>query len=528
MRSPLPRLLVVAVLCHLPALAAGEEPLHQRIDRLILVGAGKGKPAPQADDAEFLRRVYLDLAGRIPSVAEARAFLADGNLEKRTKLIDNLLAGPDYPRAMQEHFHLMLMERLGDHPAWSEYLRTSFARNKPWDRMAREILRADPTDEKARGANFFYAKRLEHYGENPIDYPGLTRDVGRLFLGMDLGCAQCHDHLFIDDYKQLDFQGLFAFFQNTYLQDPRAPLVGEKPTTKKLEFMSVFKKKPRATGPRLPGGEEIGIPALKKGEEYTKPPDRKKKFPGVPRFSPLEELARRLPRADNPAFTKNSANRLWFLLMGRGIVHPLDLHHEANPPSHPELLDLLAREFAAHEFDIKWLLRELALSETYQRASWLPEGQPEPAPDRFLMAQERRLSPEQLLASILQALGERPSAAERAEAEKKFLKAFAHPPRDPADEFSPSLKGALFVLNESTVQGWLRPHGENLIARLEKTEDPARIAEELYLAVLTRPPTAEEARTVADYLARRKGRKADALGHLAWALLASTEFNVNH
>ncbi len=195
----------------------------------------------------------------------------------------------------------MLMERLGDHPEWTRYLRTSFESNKPWDVMAREILRAAPRDESTRGSAFFYAKRLEHYGQNPIDYPGLTRDVGRLFLGKDFRCCQCHDHLFIDDYKQADFQGLHAFFQNTFLQDAKYPTVGEKPTTGRLDFMSVFKKVPHQTGPRLPGGKEMAVPVLKKGKSCTSSqPSRRSWTRAQLRFSPLAELAEQLPRGRQP------------------------------------------------------------------------------------------------------------------------------------------------------------------------------------------------------------------------------------
>jgi hypothetical protein len=528
------RFFPVFLLLLLPSAANSAAPLHQRIDTLIAAAAKGGQPAARADDATFLRRVYLDFAGRIPSLQEARAFLADSDPSKRAKLIDRLLAGPEYPRRMRELFNVMLMERLGEHPAWNAYLETSFAQNKPWDQMVREILRADPKDEDLRGAQFFLSKRLEHYGQNPVDYPALTRDVGRLFLGVDLGCAQCHDHLFVTDYKQAEFQGLFAFFQNTFLQDAKAPLVGEKPTTGKVQFMSVFRKVPKETGPKLPGGEEITIPTLKKGEVYLEPADRKKRFPGVLRFSPLRELAKRLPRPDNPAFTRNSANRLWFLLMGRGLVHPLDMHHSGNPPSHPELLDLLAREFVAHKFDIKWLFRELALSHTYQQASVLPEGQKPPPPEQFLVALERRLSPEQLMWSIAEGLGERERLLQPANAKtledirQQFIKAFANAPREPEEEFNPSLKAALFVLNGSTVQGWLQPRPGNLIDRLSKLTDADAIAEELYLSVLTRPPTVDEKATVAKYLEKKKDRKVAALGQLAWALLASTEFSVNH
>jgi hypothetical protein len=213
----------------------------------------------------------------------------------------------------------------------------------------------------------------------------------------------------------------------------------------------------------------------------------------------------------------------------------LDLHHGENPPSHPELLELLGQEFVAHKFDIKWLLRELALSETYQRSSILPEGQEPPPPESFLAAHEKRLSAEQLLWSMLVATGERElnekndkSASQLNALQQKFVKAFANPRREPEEDFNPSLKAALFVLNDATVLDWLKPRPDNLIDRLMKLTNADQIAEELYLSILTRPPTTEERAEVAAYLAKNAERRTTALGHLAWALLASTEFCVNH
>ena len=535
--------------CHLPALAAlaalgfatpegpAQGPLHERIDQLMNQ-AGKGQPtSARSDDAEFLRRVYLDLAGRIPNVQEARAFLADPAADKRQKLIDHLLASPDYPRRMQEFFHVLFMERLGDHPEWTKYLRAAFAANKPWDQMAREILRGTAADEATRGAVFFYSKRLENYGQNPVDYPALTRDVGRLFLGIDLRCAQCHDHLFVKDYKQADFQGLFAFFQNVSLQDAKLPAVAEKPTTQKLGFSSVFRKTLKETGPRIPGQTEIAIPVFAKGKEFLKPPDKKTRDPGVPRFSTLAQLAEQLPRADNPAFARNFVNRLWFALLGRGLVHPLDLHHKENPPSHPEVLALLAQEFIEHNFDIKWMLRELALTETYQRSSVLPAGVDSIPPESFRCGLEKRLAAEQLLGAVLEATGERTRVATNQDAkagptlaalEQKFVRAFANPRREPEDDFNPSLKAALFLLNDEAVLSLLDPRPGNLVDRLQNVEEPGKVAEELYLSVLTRLPTAEERVAVAAYLAQHAVARTKAVRHLAWALLASTEFGVNH
>lgn len=500
------------------------EPLHRRIDALILEGADGKDVSPLTSDAEFLRRVSLDLAGRIPSAQEVRDFLADKSADRRSRKIDELLASPEYAGRMQELFHVMLMERLGDHDLWAKYLRASFAANKPWDQMAREILRADPKNEAVRGAAFFYSKRLENYGQNPVDYPALTRDVGRLFLGKDLRCAECHDHLFVDDYKQQDFQGLFAFFQNTMLVDANAPAVGEKPTTKKTAFMSVFVKAPRETAPRLPGGKELTLPEFKKGEEYLEPPDRKTRSPGVPRFSLLEQLSVQLPRAENRDFCRNIANRLWFVLMGRGLVHPLDLHHADNPASHPKLLDLLADEMAAHSFDIRWMLRELALTQAYQRSSLLPAGREKADPARFLTALEKRLSAEQLVASMTRATG----MAAKAEALRaKFVKAFANPPREPEDEIAPSLEAALFVLNDPAVLALLEPARGSLVERAGALPD-AKAVEEVYLSVLSRPPTAEEQADALAFLKQDAAGRGKALGQLAWALLASTEFTINH
>jgi hypothetical protein len=440
---------------------------------------------------------------------------------------------------MQELAHVMLMERRGDHPDWLAFLKSSFEANKPIDQLVREIIYPDPKNEATRGAGFFLSKRLEKYGENPTDYPGLTRDVGRLFLGIDLQCAQCHDHLFVNDYKQSDFQGLFAIFLNTALRtDAKFPAVSEKVMTQKLEFQSVFKKEKKEIGPRVPGQEEIEIQIFPKGEEFAEPPDKKSNSPGVPKFSPLAKLVEQLPTAGNPAFTRNLANRLWFVMMGRGLVHPLDLHHSENPPSHPELLDRLAREFAAHQFDVKWLLRELALTETYQRSSQLPDDVADSPPELFLVANEKYISAEQLLWSVLQASGNDatsdsgapgllPSGTTLDKLREKFVKAFANPPGDPEGDFAPSLRASLFVLNDSAVFECLKPQPGNLADRLAKLPDAA-VADELYLSVLSRRPSAEEAADVANHLAKLNEHRGDAVSQLIWGLLASTEFCVNH
>jgi hypothetical protein len=511
-----------------PPLAFAEEPLHARIDAIVEAKAkADGVPlSAQADGAEFVRRAYLDFAGRIPTSAEAKGFLADNSPDKRARLIDGLLAAPEYAARMADAFHVMLMERLGDSPEWEKFLRASFARNEKWDAMVRKVLRADPKERELPGAAFWLSKRLENYGQNPVDYSGLTRDVGRLFLGKNFQCCECHDHLFVEDYKQKHFQGLHAFFKNAYLVSAAKMAVGEKPTTEKTAFASVFTKVPMLTAPALPAQMMLDIPALAKGTEYSEPPNKKSGTPGVLKFSPLKEISERLPTKANADFTRNSANRIWFLLTGRGVVHPLDLHHSGNPPSHPELLDLLAKEFAAHDFDIQWLLREIALTRTYARSSKLPPGAKEaPHPKYFATAVERRLTAEQLLQSVIVATGADPKAADSLR--PKYLKAFANQPREPEDEFTPSLKAALFVLHDEAVLGLLRPKAGNLVERAAKLPD-AEVAGVLYLAVLSRTPSAEERDAVAKLIAKHPDGRAEAIGRAAWAMLASMEFGVNH
>ena len=532
-----PLLAGCCVLAALPCAAWADEPtpLHVRIDEFVAARAD-GPLAAASSDAEFLRRIFLDLAGRVPSAEETRAFLADPGADKREELIDRLLASPDHVRRMSQVFHVMLMERLGDHPDWQRFLRESFQANKPWDQMAREMLNPDAANEATRGSALWFTKRLENYGQNPVDIPALVRDVGRHFMGIDVQCAQCHDHLFVDEYKQEYYHGIYAFIGQTFIrQDVQFPAVGLKPLEKKVDFMSVFVKEPRTVGPKLPGGSESEVPVFAKGEEFEQPPDKQTKFPGTPKFNTLKILSEELPRPENQLFTRNIANRLWWQMMGRGLVHPLDLSHADNPPTHPELLDALSAELVAHQFDMRWLIREIALSQAYQRSSVAADDAAAEAPvQSYRVALEKPLSSEQILASLRQALGDgKPLAIDLAdkgwtEWQTKFDKALANPPREPEVEHSPTVKAALFLMHDSTVLGWLAPSENNLTARLLKLDDPVALADELYVSVVSRQPTDEEKLARADYLGSRGDRREQAISNLVWSLIASNEFCANH
>ena len=367
-------LLIVATfaLCFTDQLFAAEpaKPLHARIDALV-EGAAIGPLPAAADDAEFVRRVYLDLNGITPTVDEAKAFLDDKSADKRTKLVDRLLNNPRYARWLSTVFDVLWSERRTSAtvPAaeWQEYLYQAFAANRPYNELVREMITADIVGDKHAPASKFLFDR-------EVEPNALTRDIGRLFFGMDMQCAQCHDHPIVDDYYQADYYGLYSFVSRTITfadkKAKNAKFIAEK-ADGETSFKSVFTGY-AAEGfkPRLPKQPAIVEPVVAKGEEYVVKPEKDQR--PVPTYSRRKKLAELVSAGDNPAFNRNIANRLWAHMFGRGIVHPVDFMHSDNPPSHPELLDLLAAEFRQSKYDIKALLRELALSRTYQRSCNVP------------------------------------------------------------------------------------------------------------------------------------------------------------
>lgn len=354
------------------AASAQSPPLHARVDEQIALGH-VGPLSPVASDADFVRRVHLDLIGMLPSSAEARGFLADPAPDKRVRLIDRLLADPRHPRHLANVFDVMWMERRVDKHVpsadWQKYLFDSFTANKPYDQLVREVLAADGTDAATRPA----AKFLLDRDAEPFR---VARDVGRVFFGHDLQCAQCHDHPNIDDYYQADYHGLVAFFSRTSVFIPKdkdkknLPAVLMDAATGEVAYQSVFV--PTAKGVTLPkvlGGRQVEEPRFKAGEEYAVPPAPEARQ--VPKYSRRAQLAAQIGPGNRP-FNRNIANRLWAMMMGRGLVEPVDLHHNANPPTHPQLLELLTDEFVAMKYDVRGFLRELVLSQTYQRSIDLP------------------------------------------------------------------------------------------------------------------------------------------------------------
>lgn len=556
------KLCLIAWVCVPVALAAEESlPLHAQIDRLIdrRLQELKFAPAKPSSDAEFVRRVFLDLNGVIPTAAEARSFIEATSPDKRQQLIAELLARPDYALHMARVFDVMLTERRiptiksYDLPAteWRQYLAASFAENKPWDQLVRELLASDGVDTKPTAAVKFYLVR-------DVEPHQLTRDMGRLFLGADLQCARCHDDPRFEDYRQADYYGIYAFVQRlrVFPLTPRGAAVSELAEGQST-FTSVFTAQSGATNPRLPGGEMLADPAVDKGMEYVVKPGPKQR--GVPAYSRRLKLAQELPRTATRGFARNLANRLWALMYGRGLVHPLDLHHAENPPSHPELLDRLEAWIVEHEYDVKALLEQIALSQAYQRSSVLPNGEEEIREDTFAVAMMRGLTPEQLRWSWLQATGRieahhsrRNAATQKQPAEsteptpawksqlarnealerqsESLLEVFAGLPGSTDEVFQPTVDQALYLRNSVKLLPLLNDGPGTLLAKLLETTDARAVAEELHLAVLARKPTEDETAMVVAHLTDKKALSEwrESLQALQWGLLLSAEFRLNH
>ena len=575
-------ILLVAVSQAAPSLPAADKPgeLAKEIDRLIEAALPKfaSHASPICSDAEFLRRVTLDLTATIPSIDRTRAFLADNRPsdDKRTDAIQRLLGSPAHGRRMQYLLDWILMERRTSENVasaqWQSYLRTAARENRPWDQLAREILVNGGSDTKTR-------RRARFYLDREFDLTVVTRDVGRIFLGKDLECAQCHNHPVVDAYLQRHFHGLKAFLDRSYLfTDPKSKKksLGEK-AEGDVTFTSAFDDAKGKTSPRVLDLPEIFDPKDTAKQYVTKPG---KTAPGVPKYSRRQQLGKAVTSDENRAFRLNIANRLWAAMMGRGLVEPLDLAHAANPPSHPKLLDLLGDQLHAHGYDMRWFLGELAHTKTYQRSSRPSQAAADTVRHHFAVGLLKPLTPEQYAWSTMEATGflqgvrtsaiaKLKSDAKKKAASKDSGKASGKPKKDAAvasqkDEssgptpkeletalnkavnshiktfvthfaveggqktsFSATAPQALFLVNGPLLRQWLKPTKTNLTGRLAKLDDSALIAEELYIGILNRPPTESERSEVVDYLQKVTERN-DAVTELTWALLLSAEFRFNH
>jgi len=413
-----------------------------------------------------------------------------------------------------------------------------------------EMLTVDGTEEKTRPAAKFLLDR-------ELKAEQVTRDLGRLFLGRDLQCAQCHDHPNVNDYLQRHYHGLNAFLSRSYLfRDPKTKKtsIGEK-AEGQVAFTSVFTKEEGKTAPRVLDLPEIPDPEIPEEPYRVKPA---KNVRSIPVYSRRLQLADAITSTENQAFQNNIVNRLWALMMGRGLVEPLDMWHSDNPPTHPEVLKLLTAALQEMDYDLKYLIRELALTETYQRRSHSKADLKSADKPDYHVGLLKPLSPEQLAWSMMQATG----VTERTLDGLKAKKIKDDPQNGPqvtaeplwqeealhealwrnvdsftvtfgtvgaqSSRFDASANQALFLLNGPLIQSWLVPGGNNLTARLKKLESGSAVAEELYIAVFSRFPNESETRQVVEYLNISQQETHKGIPELVWAALVSDEFRFNH
>ena len=346
------------------------------------------KPAKAASDEEFMRRAYVDLVGRIPNVQEARAFLSMREPDKRGKLIEYLLEHPDFGKNFATQWTVLLIGRgnqgqMVDRGALSSWLRKQFASDRPWNEVVRELVSSTGSNKENGAVNFVLA-HLE------FDAVPLTSRTTRLFLGQQVQCTQCHDHP-SNDWKQMDFWGINAFFKGMRAERVTAPSatgmeaydhtdLSDMPTDSYVRF------------DRRDGMVGIAFPRFLDGRKISQGTDVVRRV----------ELGKLIADPDNQAMAKAFVNRTWAHFLGRGFVEPVDDFGPHNPPSHPELLDQLAKEFKESGYSVKKLCRWIANSRAYQQSS-VKAKPTEKEEGLFCQMQLKPMTPEQFFDSLLTA-----------------------------------------------------------------------------------------------------------------------------
>jgi hypothetical protein len=471
-------------------------------------------PSPAASDEEFVRRAYLDITGVIPTADQAKAFLDSRDPDKRTKLIDELLASTDFGKHLADIWIPKLFPRdsanrfvLRD--PLVKWLTDRFNDNTPWNRFVFELVTATGTVEANPAVTFFLANRS-------IDK--LTDGVTQHFLGVQLMCAQCHNHPFTE-WKQGEYWGMAEFFARVQPQNPKNAnkggdntQIGVTETPNRTKLKDFFPESAKQTTPKYLGGPEVKLD------------------PSQP-ARPV--LARWMTAPDNPFFAKAMVNRTWAQLFGSGFVNPVDDLHDGNPASHPALLDAMSRDFARNGFDVKFLYKSILLSKAYQRTS-RPVGGNEKDEHLFSHQAVKVMSPEQLFDSLTRVTGFDKQLAER-RAKNPMMKGQPNGPRDQfvnfflagAEQHAPTdyeagIPQALRLMNSKQFSG--NPQSLRQFFANPK-DDPGQVFEKMYLTTLARRPTAAEVTRMTAHV-RSAGTLPDGYGDVLWAILNSSEFTM--
>jgi hypothetical protein len=514
------------------------EPLQAVVDyhinqRLMTSGIA---PAPALPDAEWLRRVTLDLAGRIPSSAEVEQFRSDARNNKREVAVDRLLNSPDYAYHERNFLDNMLQSQYDGDREWRAWLLRSIREGRSWQEMFRTIMTGNDDNPDERPALAFLKRRA-----NDID--AMTNDTSRLFFGVSINCAQCHDHPLVGDWLQDHYYGFKSFFARTYVT--RSKLLAEKPPLQ-VKFRTT-EGEDKVARLLFLTGTVVEEPEDNRSDEQKKKDDEaiQKQIrdenapkPPLPNFSPRRKLVDTALSGENSQlFARAMANRLWARFFGRGLVHPLDQLHSENPASHPELFEWLAREFRNHNYNLRWLERGLVLSNAYARSSvW--ESDDTPDPELFAVAAPRPLTPRQYAMSVMLATTNpedinKWQTADAWPAKRRELEDRADSWRRefelPGDHFSVAVDEALLFANsERVMNDFLRDGGDKLVGYLLKIEDAEQTIAKAFAAVLSREPDEAEVSAFREYLAQREDKRVDGLRNLVWALITSPELRFNY
>ena len=509
-------------------LLPADRPIHEVVDHYIDVQmkAEGVKAAPQTGDANLIRRLTLDLVGRIPAISESKAFVESKDADKRVKLVERLMKSLEHIQYQADLFDRSISQGRG---SIRGYLTKAFTENRGWDKMFRDILSGKQDDPLQKEALDFLKQRAK-------DTDQLTNDVSVVFFGINVSCAKCHDHPLVSDWTQDHFYGMKSFFNRTF---DNGGFVAERSygqvsykTTKgetrsaKLMFL---------TGTQIsePESKEPSGADKKKEDTQFKKLAKEKKQPPAPKFSRRAQLIDvALKSETNGFFSKAIANRVVHHLFGYGLVMPLDQMHSANPPSHPELLEWLARDLVSHNYDLRRLVRGLALSKAYSRSSRWEDGD-RPGEYHFAVANVRALRPMQLAKSLSLASADPNSFlgdVKPDELEKRIAQSAnagnASMFEEPGENFQVSADEALLFSNSDKVFATYLNGG--LFRRLKETKERDKLIETAVWSILSRAPSDEESKVLADYVSRREDRFDDACRQVIWSLLASTEFRFNY
>ena len=468
-------------------------------------------PSGEATDADYLRRIYIDLIGTLPTVGEAREFLGDDNPNKRAAVVDHLLKRPEYADYWALKWaDLLRVDRLklGRKQSYEYYkwIRGNFAQNKTFDKIARDLLTVEgPVRENS--AAYFYSV---------VGAPNeRASTLSQILLGIRIECAQCHHHPY-DRWSQKDYYGMQAFFTQVKFKNSS------------LGSIIYVDGSPETKHPRT--GEVINAFAL--GEEMPEE---------MPSGDRRDVLADWMTSKYNRWFAQNIVNRTWAHFMGRGIIEPVDDVRLTNPPTNPELLDALAKDFVDNGYDMHHLVKRITQSAAYQRSSEVnaTNERDEQNFSRFLFKQ---LEAEVLVDAISHTTGitekfEGVPGGSRAiqlwdsAVPHYMLKLFGRPARttvcDCERVAEPTVGQVLHVLNSPVIHDKVSHVGGQISRLVEKHADDNRLAEELYLTFVSRFPNADERQVATAYMAEKTDRKR-AVEDLAWSLMNSLEFLFNH